>query len=100
MEKSKKITLATLKSFIRKNNGNLYINVTSDFNGMTDCVEQVSNGVSKCVYENEYERYTLGIKGVWVVGGTRNYFTSFEDDKFKGIKVSNCCGSFVVMVVK
>lgn len=35
-----KITRTTLKTFIRKNDGNLYIMTKSSFDGMTDCVQQ------------------------------------------------------------
>jgi len=35
----KKITRATLKSFIKKNKCQLYVKVVSSFDGMTDCVQ-------------------------------------------------------------
>lgn len=38
-----KTTKATFKSFVRKNEGKLFIKCTSSFDGMTDCVEQNHN---------------------------------------------------------
>ena len=100
----KKITLSTLKSFIKANSGNLFINVHSDFDGMTDCVQTLKGGfvpatpdktVSK---DSSYYESTLGINGVWLVRGSRDYFSPYEKDGLKGITVSNCCGSFTLAV--
>ena len=92
-----KITKATIKSFIKKNFDNLYIKVESDFNGMTDCVEAVNDDFHKAVKE-EYNDYTLGIANAWFVGGSRDYFAEYNDDNFKGYRVSNCCGRFILAV--
>ena len=46
--KTKKITLSTLKSFINKSEV-LYVEVSSSFNGMTDCVERVEEKL-RCLY--------------------------------------------------
>lgn len=40
----------------------------------------------------------LGIQGVWLVNGSRDSFTAYDDGVFQGIHVYNCCGSFVVAV--
>ena len=47
--KVKRITIATIKAFVKKNKSNLLINIRSSFNGMTDCCEPVSikNGFVK-----------------------------------------------------
>jgi hypothetical protein len=42
--KSKKITLATLKAFI-KNSNELFVEEKSNFNGMIDCVESFVNTI-------------------------------------------------------
>jgi len=94
----KKITLATLKSFIRKNSDDLYINVRSSFDGMTDGLEYYKNGFSKAEKTNEFESNTLGISGAWLVGGSRNHFSAYNENGFEGIRVSNCCGSFILAV--
>ena len=92
-----KITKTTLKSFIRKNAGNLHVKVRSRFDGMTDCVQSVEDTFTPAEPAGHVE-HTLGIAGVWLVGGSRNSFDAFEADGFRGITVYNCCGSFVVAV--
>ena len=103
-EAVKKITLATFKKFIRENEGKLFIYNRSDFDGMTDCVTSCKGVMQKVKYmepANGYARpNTLGIKGVWLVGDSRDYFNVFNDEVFKGIEVSNCCGSFSLAVIK
>ena len=95
-----KITKATLKSFIKKNTNELYIGVKSSFDGMQDCVMDDEKTFSKAQFSAEYEKYNLGIKGLWLVGGSRNLFDSYEDETFKGIEVYNCCGSQILAVRK
>ena len=84
--KTKKITLATLKAFIKKSS-ELFIEVKSDFNGMTDCVEIVKIGIKKVSKEK-----AIGHDGVWCVGSSRDYFKFVENENYFGIEVSNCCG--------
>ena len=100
----KRITRATFKSFIEKNKGNLFICVKSKFNGMIDSVENIKDLPRKCEYEDNTQahhfEYTLGIKGIWLVGDSRDYFKKYEDDLYTGIDVWNCCGSFVVAIIK
>ena len=40
----------------------------------------------------------MGLAGVWLVGGSRDYFTEYADGLLRGIRVSNCCGSFTIAV--
>lgn len=94
-EAKKKITLATLKSFIRKNATNLFCQTRSRFDGMTDCVEAVEDTFTSIQAEN-----AIGHKGVYLVGGSRNHFWHFENDAFIGIEVSNCCGRGILAVRK
>ena len=100
----KKITLATLKSFIRRElkNDNLYIKKESDFDGMADCVMPVENSDFRKVKSpiNENDKYSLGIKGLWLVGSSRDYITAWSDDDFIGYKIFNCCGSCIVAMKK
>lgn len=91
-----KITKATFKSFVKKN-PNLFIKVKSRFDGMTDCVEQLSGGFGKIANAVYPCDNNLGLQGVWLVGGSsRNRFYPYNDGKFSGIEVYNCCGSFIV----
>lgn len=97
-----KPTLATLKSFIRKNREALLVRRESKFDGMTDSVEQTGHklftpavdALPGCI-EN-----TLGIEGVWVVRGSNDRISRFEDGQLEGFSVYNCCGSFTVAVMK
>jgi len=101
---AKKITLSTVKSFIKKNRENLYINVKSSFDGMTDGVEQLRNGFVKAQADktisksSDYYDRTQGIKGAWFVGSSRDYFTSYNENYLTGIEVSNCCGTFILAI--
>jgi|GEM_PF-1463655 len=95
--KPKKITLATIKAFVR-NNDNLFIKVKSRFDGMTDGVEGVNMEFLKVVVDpRDYcLKHTLGIQGAWLVGDSRDYFTVFKNDKYEGYEVYNCCGAFFI----
>lgn len=111
---AKKITVATVKSFIRKNRSNLLINVESSFDGMADGVRDTGSRefhpiVARDYWDSEAGRYveasqdcsnTLGIRGVWLVGGSRNSLSRFENDKVQGFRVYNCCGAWTVAVAK
>lgn len=96
---TKKITLATVKSFIKVNRKDLLINVKSSFDGMTDCVERVAGGFVPAKDDTEMPlENCLGIKGAWFVGQSRDYFSVYNEDSYTGIKVSNSCGSFILAV--
>jgi hypothetical protein len=96
---AKKITLATVKSFIKANRKDLLINVKSSFDGMTDCVERVAGGfVPAGPCEETYHENTLGVKGAWFVGQSRDYFYPYQEDGYQGIKVTNSCGSFILAI--
>lgn len=96
---AKKITAATVKSFIKKNRANLFINVKSDFDGMTDSVERRTDGFKKAKEEAHHEA-TLGIEGVWFVGSSRDYFTAYETATMTGYEVSNSCGTWICAIEK
>ena len=102
METKIKITRATMKAFITKNKENLFSLCKSDFDGMTDCVQQVKSApkkVDSSLIDFE-KKNTLGIESIWLVGSSRDYFSPYEDAMFKGIKISNSCGSSVIAVIK
>lgn len=96
----KKFTAATAKSFINKNRADLWIKVSSDFDGMTDCVQYDRGAVFAPVRATENVcANNLGISGVWLVGSSRDYFTPiYVSDVLIGFKCSNCCGSWEVRV--
>ncbi len=84
---SKKITMGTLKSFIKKSN-ELFVEVKQSFCGMSDCVEVIENPEIVLVSKEN----AIGHSGVWCVGGGRDYLSFIEREKMFGIKVSNSCG--------
>lgn len=98
--KTKRITIATVKSFIKKNIDNLMIDVRSTFNGCTDSVEQCSKGFNKAIKTEEHIDHTQGVEGAWFVGSSRDYFKPFETETMIGYEVTNSCGRFVIAVNK
>jgi hypothetical protein len=101
-KKMKKITLSTVKSFIRKNSENLFINVNASFDGMQDCVTSVNGGftIAKADDREWNKRNTLGVSGAWFVGSSRDYFSAYETESMTGIEVWNCCGKFILAINK
>jgi hypothetical protein len=97
---TKKITLATVKSFIRKNSGSLSINVCSAFDGMLDGCTSQHAGFVTAQPETKNVDMTMGIKGAWFVGSSRDYFTAFENDTLVGYEVYNSCGRFIIATAK
>lgn len=94
-----KITKATFKSFLRKNEGKVLIRVDGAFDGMTDCRQETGQTefvpIQKATYSHENN---LGYAGVWLVQSSGNSFRPYEKDGLKGIEVWNCCRDFVVAV--
>lgn len=96
-----KITMTTIKSFIRKNQGNIYIRTKSSFDGMVDCVKECADqdwSLALTPDEGRNHSNKLGIEGAWFVGGSRDYLSQIEENGFSGFHVSNCCGSFDIAV--
>lgn len=96
----KKITLASIKKFIKENSNNLYANCTSSFDGMTDCVESRDGGFvkvdpSKIDMNKEQD---LGIERLWFVRDSRDYFRHFNEGGFVGYVISNSCGSSIIAI--
>jgi hypothetical protein len=96
----KKMTLATVKSFIKKN-PELLISNRSSFDGMVDCVMPCNDqSFSPAIRVEDACNNRLGIQGAWFVLGGGDRFYEFENDQFKGIEVYNCCGQFILAVAK
>ncbi len=94
---TKKITMATVKSFIKQDG--LHSLESSSFDGMNDCVMPSGNYEFKPIKTtNDVGYWKLGIIGVYCVGSGRDYFTYYNDGTFEGIKISNCCGSSILAV--
>ena len=101
-DKMKKMTKATFKSFVNKNRDRLYISVEWYFDGMIDGMTRGDCKFDKIQPDNDEKlySYTLGIRGCWLVGKSRDYFESYEDESYEGISVGNCCGDFVIAIKK
>jgi hypothetical protein len=99
---NKKITMATVKSFIKKNATNLYIKCDSAFDGMVDCITYNASATFEKVTlnENVNNKFNLGIEGAWFVGSSRDYLKAYELNDMICIDVTNCCGSFVIATTK
>ena len=100
-DKPKKITLATIKAFVKKNRTNLLINCMSTFDGMQDGVRDCRGaGEFNAILPSDYgnEQDNLGIQGAWFVGGSRNYFSLLAKEGYFGYRVYNCCGSFELAI--
>jgi len=96
---TKKITLATVKAFIRKHAAELHIHCLSDFDGMIDCVSAIPGSKMRPVTPATTNlECTLGIAGAWFVGSSRDYFSPYDQAGFVGIEVSNSCGNFVLAI--
>lgn len=90
-----KTTMASLKSFIKKNGEKLFVKVETSFDGMTDGIEPVNDNWRSVKQED-----AIGFNGVYCVGQSRDYIHEFEDDKYKGFTVSNCCGRGILAIKK
>jgi hypothetical protein len=97
-----KITRATLKSFIKKNQGKLLINNKTNFDGMVDCVMPCDDKGFRPIKSDDRpdNQYTLGICGCWLVGSSGDLFTVYDDGVHQGIEIYNCCGSFILAIKK
>lgn len=94
-----KPTIATVKSFIRKNQGKLYIRFHSAFDGMVDGV-RYHDGPREFhpAQPGAHVSNSFGINGAWFVGNSRDRLTPLNETEFSGFHVYNCCGSFDIAV--
>ena len=108
----KKITIATVKSFIRRNRSTLLVRVKSAFDGRQDgvrdhaasayapaaCCETYCHETGRYVPASADSRDTMGIMGVWFTG--RDSCRPIETETVRGYEVYNCCGTWSVAVAK
>ncbi len=95
---TKKATMATVKSFVRKNMSALFIDKKTNFDSSQDGVRACEDRGFTPVRKAGFPENTMGIAGAWIVGQSRDYITPFRKDGFEGYQVHNCCGSFSVVV--
>ena len=98
---TKRITLATVKSFINKNEGKLFVNPKSRFDGMVDMVTP-NEGSKFNPAEPSYtpHKNNFNMRGVWFVFDGGDSYTAYDDGKYQGFDVYNCCGNFIIAVEK
>ena len=94
----KRITKATIKSFINKNE--IYLKKHMEFDGMTDGCEPCYDRSITKAEKVEPTMHNLGIKGAHFVGSSRDYFNAYEEGDFTGYEVYNCCGTFYLLTPK
>jgi len=99
MKRRTRLSRVQLYSFVKKNMANLYVNITSRFDGMVDGAVSCDAGFQKVVTPGEWSDRTMGI-GVCCVGRGRDYIEPFENAVFTGFCVSNCCETFYVVIPK
>ena len=96
---NKKITLATVKTFVRKTVGKgLCVKANARFNGMTDGIESVVDSYRSVASAQMSDDTTLGIDGAYFVCGSRNYFYVINTADWFGFQVSNCVGIFELVI--
>lgn len=96
-----KVTMATLKSFAKRNETGLFVKEESSFDGMVDCVMELKGSKFIPTVINEKTNYwKLGIEGIYTVGSSRDRFQKYEDEKFVGIQVTNSCGRSILAIKK
>jgi len=93
-----KITMATIKSFIRKNAGQIYIRNLRNFDGMVDGVRECDNKGWRLAGEGKFAENDHGVGGAWFVGRSGDYLQPLSESGFTGFHVYNCCGSFDIAV--
>ena len=97
----KRITLATIKAFVRRNRDRMQVEFLSDFDGMVDAVTHLPRrGFRPAKNAERPTDYNMGIEGAWFVLQSRDYFTAYESEEFTGFHVYNCCGSFNLAIPK
>lgn len=98
---TKKITLATVKAFIKANLKDLHLQTLSRFDGMTDCVERNREAAIRPANTEKFnpaDESQMGVPGMWFVRDSRDYFTVINTPEWTGFEVYNCCGNWQVLV--
>ena len=96
MAANKNITAITVRSFVKRNEGKVFIKKTAEFDGMTDCVEQIMDNWHEAEYCLDIRR-GIGLKGVYIIDG-RTYYFAYEDSEFVGYRYSNCVERGIIAV--
>lgn len=96
-----RISRTTVKAFLRKHADAILIRTESNFDGMTDCTVYERNPQFRAAPVTDLDDlHTMGVFGAWFVGGGHDYIVQYDTPTHTGYAVSNCCGSFVLAIVK
>lgn len=98
MARSNRISGNSVRAFVRRNEGHVYYQVLAEFDGMTDCVEQVSRPITLATMALEISS-GIGIQGPYIINGS-TYYHDYEDDAYLGYQYSNCCERGLILVKK
>jgi len=98
MRQVKKITRATIKSFIRRHIKDLHLRQKTTFDGQVDGCTDCDKKIKSVWTTDQYLDNTLGIAGAWFVGDGRDYFRQIARPGYIGYDISNCCGSFELLI--
>lgn len=96
MATNKNITAITVRSFVKRNEGKVFIKKTAEFDGMTDCVEEIMDNWHEAEYCLDIRR-GIGLQGVYIIDG-RTYYYAYEDSEFVGYRYSNCVERGIIAV--
>ncbi len=92
-----RITIVTIKNFIRDNKLNLWIKHSFSHNGSIDGIEYSEDKSFSPVEKADRSLdNNLGIAGAWFVLGSRDSFSEYKQNGFLGYDVYNSCGSFTI----
>lgn len=97
--KTKRITVTTVRAFIRKNQGKIFINVKLIFDGMQDGMAAKNEGFLPATETTDNVENTFGIMNAWFTSGT-NYIVYYDSENYTGFSISNACAHFILAIKK
>ena len=96
MAANKNITAITVRSFVKRNEGKVFFKKTAEFDGMTDCIEQIADNWHEAEYCLDIRR-GIGVRNAYIIDG-RTYYYAYEDSEFVGYRYSNCVERGIIAV--
>lgn len=97
MNTQKKITKATIKSFIRKNKDEIMVLHTNRFDAYCDGVRPVSEPFERVEFRIENGKEVPSYLSV-PLDIRHNIFKPYNKNGMIGFEVYNCCGTYVVAI--
>jgi hypothetical protein len=102
IDSSKRITFATVKSFVKKAlaKDSFYVMRYTSFDGMCDSV--IANKTAAIKFDSvDLDKQDFGTnRAIWFVRGGGDYFKFMDLGSYYGIEVYNCCGCSVLLTKK